>query len=152
MKRKHTAEQPVTLAAQSTLNADITFQSFGLDARLLQAIVKLGFSHPTAVQAKAIPLALEGKDILARANTGSGKTAAYLLPVLQNILKKKEESIVGLSEPSTGACTGPIALVLVPTRELADQVHKTVERLAVYCGKSVRAVNLAQNISEQVQQ
>jgi ATP-dependent RNA helicase DDX56/DBP9 len=68
-----------------------SFQSLGLDSRLLQGIVKLGFKHPTLVQQKAIPLALSGKDVLARAKTGGGKTAAYVLPVVNGILRRKEE-------------------------------------------------------------
>lgn len=145
VKRKHPdTDAPPAQAADSELDHDTTFASLGLDTRLLQGIAKLGFSHPTAVQAKAIPLSLEGKDILARAKTGSGKTAAYLLPVLQSILRRKD----GEGEE----VKGPSALVLVPTRELADQVCKAVEKLAVYCGKAIRAVNIAQNVSEQVQQ
>ncbi|KAF8423587.1 ATP-dependent RNA helicase-like protein dbp9 [Tirmania nivea] len=150
VKRKHhDTDNPPALAAESQLDQETTFASLGLDTRLLQGIAKLGFAHPTAVQAKAVPLALEGKDILARAKTGSGKTAAYLLPVLQSILKRKES---WESEGEDGWLKGPSALVLVPTRELADQVCKTVEKLCAYCGKVVRAVNLAQNVSEQVQQ
>lgn len=68
------------------------FAELGLEPRLLQAIVRQNFSRPTLVQSKAIPLALEGKDILARAKTGSGKTAAYVLPILQAILKRKSVS------------------------------------------------------------
>ncbi|CAZ85423.1 unnamed protein product [Tuber melanosporum] len=150
-KRKHEGEgdaTPVitTTAATATttseVDTDTSFAAFGLDPRLLQGIAKQNFSHPTLVQAKAIPLALEGKDILARAKTGSGKTAAYLLPVLQAILKRKETS----EERFTSA------LILVPTKELAQQVHKVIESLAAYCGKHIRSINLAQNISEKVQQ
>ena len=67
-----------------------TFATLGLEIRLLQGITKLNFRTPTPVQSKAIPLALEGRDILARAKTGSGKTAAYLLPILHSILKHKQ--------------------------------------------------------------
>lgn len=71
--------------------ADVsTFAGLGLDSRLLQGISKQNFQTPTLVQSKAIPLALEGRDVLARAKTGSGKTAAYLLPILHMILKRKE--------------------------------------------------------------
>ena len=56
--------------------------NFGLDNRLIKALSKLGFSHPTLVQAKCIPLALEGKDVLASAQTGTGKTAGFTLPLL----------------------------------------------------------------------
>ncbi|KAF8242432.1 DEAD-domain-containing protein, partial [Wilcoxina mikolae CBS 423.85] len=146
MKRKHNSEDDnaVTDVATTTTDTDTntSFSSLGLDARLLQGIAKLGFANPTLVQAKAIPLALEGKDILARAKTGSGKTAAYLLPVLQGILKAKETS------PNEKATR---AFILVPTKELAEQVLKMTEKLAIFCGKAVRAVNIAQNVSEQVQ-
>lgn len=67
-----------------------TFASFDFDPRLSRAIAQLGFIHPTTVQAEAIPLALSGKDILAQARTGSGKTAAYAIPIIQKILQSKE--------------------------------------------------------------
>jgi ATP-dependent RNA helicase DDX56/DBP9 len=70
-----------------------TFATYTLDARLLRALAKLGYGHPTLVQAKAIPLALAGKDLLARARTGSGKTLAYLLPTCHKILQTKSVSI-----------------------------------------------------------
>ncbi|KAA8913263.1 P-loop containing nucleoside triphosphate hydrolase protein [Sphaerosporella brunnea] len=143
MKRKHDPDGTENGAAsQSLVDAETSFSSLGLDPRLLQGVAKLGFANPTLVQAKAIPLALEGKDILARAKTGSGKTAAYLLPVLQSVLKAKEAS------PNEKATR---AFILVPTKELAEQVSKMTEKLAAFCGKAVRAVNIAQNVSEQVQ-
>ncbi|KAL3471926.1 P-loop containing nucleoside triphosphate hydrolase protein [Aspergillus californicus] len=125
-------------------DVDITedFESLNLDPRLRQALVKEKFSKPTPVQAKAIPLALEGKDILARAKTGSGKTAAFVLPILQTILQKKA------TNPSLKATTG---LILVPTRELAEQVQKVVATFAAFCGKDVRSVNLTQKVSDAVQ-
>ncbi|KAL3452804.1 P-loop containing nucleoside triphosphate hydrolase protein [Aspergillus insuetus] len=118
------------------------FESLSLDPRLRQALVKEKFSKPTPVQAKAIPLALEGKDILARAKTGSGKTAAYILPILQTTLQKKA------TDPSLKATTG---LILVPTRELAEQVQKVVTTFAAFCGKDIRSVNLTQKVSDAVQ-
>lgn len=69
---------------------DVTFANLGLDSRLLQGIVQQNFHTPTLVQSKAIPLALEGRDVLARAKTGSGKTAAYLLPIIHSVLKRKQ--------------------------------------------------------------
>lgn len=71
-----------------------TFASFShlLDDRLLKALADMGFARPTLVQSKAIPLALESRDILARARTGSGKTAAYCIPVVQKILSTKAVS------------------------------------------------------------
>ncbi|TGO28226.1 hypothetical protein BPAE_0030g00110 [Botrytis paeoniae] len=142
MKRKLDANDvPVPTEESDTTKENVTFASLGLDARLLQGIAKQNFQSPTLVQSKAIPLTLEGRDILARAKTGSGKTAAYLLPILHSILKRKELS------PTQ--CT--TALILVPTRELADQVYKTVESFTAFCAKDVRAVNLTQRVSDAVQ-
>ena len=64
----------------------MTFDDFFLDDRLLQALEKLGFKTPTAIQEAAIPVILEGKDILAGAATGTGKTAAFVLPLLQQLI------------------------------------------------------------------
>lgn len=74
-------------------DADLTFSDLGLDPRLVQAVAKQSFEKPTLVQRKAIPLALAGQDVLCKANTGSGKTAAYVLPVLSGILKRKAVSL-----------------------------------------------------------
>ncbi|OJJ01724.1 hypothetical protein ASPVEDRAFT_130197 [Aspergillus versicolor CBS 583.65] len=147
MKRKLDANDipsPEPAEVKEVKDADTTedFESLSLDPRLRQALVKEKFSKPTPVQAKAIPLALEGKDILARAKTGSGKTAAYVLPILQTILQKKA------IDPSLKATTG---LILVPTRELAEQVQKVVTTFAAFCGKDVRSVNLTQKVSDAVQ-
>lgn len=90
MKRKLDANDvPAPAAEVEGKKEDITFAGLGLDSRLLQGIAKQNFQTPTLVQSKAIPLALKGRDILARAKTGSGKTAAYLLPILHSILKRK---------------------------------------------------------------
>jgi primosomal protein N' len=95
MKRKLDANDvpaPAEEAAKSPKSKqDVsTFSGLGLDSRLLQGISKQNFQTPTLVQSKAIPLALEGRDVLARAKTGSGKTAAYLLPILHLILRRKQ--------------------------------------------------------------
>ncbi len=92
MKRKLNEEGiPVPKDEESRQEApkSSSFDALGLDVRLLQAIAKLNFSTPTPVQAQTIPLAVAGKDILARSQTGSGKTAAYVLPILQSILRRK---------------------------------------------------------------
>lgn len=90
MKRKLDANDiPVPTTEVGVQQDDATFAGLGLDSRLLQGITKQNFQKPTLVQSKAIPLALEGRDVLARAKTGSGKTAAYLLPILHSILKRK---------------------------------------------------------------
>ncbi|KAF2184016.1 ATP-dependent RNA helicase dbp9 [Zopfia rhizophila CBS 207.26] len=113
-----------------------SFANFGLDARLLQGVRDQRWSTPTVVQAKAIPLALEGKDILARSGTGTGKTAAYLLPILQKTLRRKRQT-------ST--------LILVPTKELALQVAKLTQSLAAHCRSEIRVQNIAGKESDVVQ-
>lgn len=91
MKRKLDANDvPVPAGEVAAPKEETTFASLGLDPRLLQGIAKQNFQTPTLVQTKAIPLALEGRDVLARAKTGSGKTAAYLLPIIHSVLKRKE--------------------------------------------------------------
>jgi ATP-dependent RNA helicase DDX56/DBP9 len=97
MKRKLDANDiPSVVASEdsaiATVSKTLNFTDLGLDSRLLQAIVHQKYAVPTPVQVKAIPLALQGKDIIARAKTGSGKTAAYLLPLLQQVLRRQEVS------------------------------------------------------------
>lgn len=142
MKRKlDSYDVPSTELEASHPPSTATFESFNLDARLLQAVLKEKYLQPTPVQAEAIPLALEGKDILARAKTGSGKTAAYILPILQSLLVK---------EAGSSARKGISVLVLVPTRELAEQVHKSFSTLSAYCAKHIRSINLTQRVSDTV--
>jgi len=91
MKRKlDENDVPAPVGDVVATDKDAAFLNLGLDPRLLQAIAKQSFYKPTLVQSKAIPLAVNGRDVLARAKTGSGKTAAYLLPILHSILKRKQ--------------------------------------------------------------
>jgi ATP-dependent RNA helicase RhlE len=96
----------------------LPFTAFALHPSLLRAIRELGFVRPTPVQADAIPPALKGRDVLACAETGSGKTAAFLLPILHGLIGKPR-----------GATR---ALVLAPTRELAAQILDDLQSLAVH--------------------
>ena len=91
----------------------IKFADLNFDKNILSAVRSEGYESPTPIQAQAIPFALDGRDIMASAQTGSGKTAAFLLPTLQRLTKRSEK-------PGKG----PRALVLTPTRELAAQVEK----------------------------
>ena len=92
----------------------MSFSSLGLDPSLLATLTALGYTEPTPVQREAIPAALAGGDLLVSSQTGSGKTAAFLLPALQR-----------LYAPAAIAGSGPRMLVLTPTRELALQVQKS---------------------------
>ncbi|KAI8975771.1 P-loop containing nucleoside triphosphate hydrolase protein [Mycotypha africana] len=127
----------------STTMTDLeSFASFDFDPRLARAVAQLEFTKPTPIQAQGIPLALAGKDILARARTGSGKTAAYALPIIQKILAQKESS------DDTASIK---ALILVPTRELAEQVTNHIQKLLAYAKQLVKIVNLASQMSIQLQ-
>ena len=108
----------------------MTFEKLGLIPQILSALVPLGYTKPTPVQAKVIPLALEGKDVIATAQTGTGKTAAYVLPLLQHLARKAQKETTKRQIR---------ALILVPTRELASQVSLSVERY----GKDVNVQSIA---------
>ena len=92
-----------------------TFQALGLDKRIVAALSGLGYEEPTPIQEQAIPPLIAGQDLLGQAATGTGKTAAFALPILQRFA-------------GGGRSKGPMALVLVPTRELAMQVAEAVHR------------------------
>jgi len=94
----------------------MSFATLGLDPSLLATLTALGYTAPTPVQREAIPAALAGGDLLVSSQTGSGKTAAFLLPALQR-----------LYQPAATAGMGPRVLVLTPTRELALQVQKSTQ-------------------------
>ncbi len=100
----------------------MSFSALGLDAALVRSVKELGFTRPTPIQHDAIPPALEGRDVLACAMTGSGKTAAFLLPIMQRIMAK------------TAGAKGRVtrALVLTPTRELAAQIEQHLRELATH--------------------
>lgn len=104
-----------------------SFPEFGLHNRLLDALIRLNIGSPTPVQEVTIPLVLDGRDALVNAETGSGKTFAYLLPVMSQLLEDKRLL----------ARDSPHCLVMLPTRELADQVYKQANLLCE--GTDVRA-------------
>ena len=95
----------------------MSFDTLGLSADLLQTVAEEGYTAPTPVQAAAIPLVLEGRDVLAAAQTGTGKTAAFGVPIAHHI---RED----LAEPQV--------LILAPTRELASQIADELARLTAY--------------------
>ncbi|XOV90859.1 MAG: DEAD/DEAH box helicase [Bacteroidota bacterium] len=103
------------------------FSEFGLDPKLLEGIDAIGFKDATPVQDQTIPLILEGKDVIASAQTGTGKTAAFLLPILHKIINEPEHESIK-------------ALIVVPTRELAAQIDQQLEGLSYYTSVSSLAV------------
>src|SRR5438067_12797750 len=104
----------------------MAFSSFGLHPDLIRGIKELGFTRPTPIQNDAIPPAMAGKDVLAAAATGSGKTAAFLLPILHRLIDKKRRTTR--------------ALILTPTRELAAQIDEDLDDLAVHTPITAAAV------------
>ncbi|GMH40697.1 hypothetical protein BSKO_08601 [Bryopsis sp. KO-2023] len=108
----------------------LEFGALGLDARLLQGIKKKGYEAPTQVQSLCIPALLKGKDVVAIAKTGTGKTMAYLLPLVNGMLSKG------------GGKEGWEALVLVPTRELCLQVRDEAEELIKHCNFATKVTSM----------
>ena len=105
------------------------FTDFELDSRLLKGISKIGWSVPSLVQEKAIPLALDGKDVVIRAKTGSGKTGAYTIALIQKVLKAKKKGSIDFEKL--------ISIILVPSKELCKQVYRNVLELCSYCSRDV---------------
>ena len=110
------------------------FASLSLDPRLLAALISLGYEEPTPIQQQAIPPLLEGRDVLAQAATGTGKTAAFALPILHAIATESATA------PGPTKGSGPVALILVPTRELAMQLAEAVHRYGKTIGVRVLPV------------
>ena len=102
----------------------ITFAALGLRPELLRALSGLGYEEPTPIQRKAIPSLLQGRDLVGQAATGTGKTGAFALPVLERLSREAGRA-------------DPMALVLVPTRELAVQVSEAMHRYGGHLGVRV---------------
>ncbi|XP_068171424.1 probable ATP-dependent RNA helicase DDX27 [Antennarius striatus] len=120
-KRKAEDEAPETFYEDaSQYNDQLTFENMNLSRPILKAITALGFKQPTPIQKACVPVGLLGRDLCACAATGTGKTAAFMLPVLERLIYK----------PRTTQVTR--VLVLVPTRELGIQVHSVARQLAQF--------------------
>ena len=102
----------------------MTFSTLGLSEPILRAVAELGYETPTPIQSKAIPIVLKGQDLLASAQTGTGKTAGFVLPILQRL--------ASFPKPSANQAN---VLILAPTRELAAQIHASVVLYAKYIGQ-----------------
>src|SRR3954468_1924413 len=120
------------------MTADVprtTFQSLGLSAEVLRVLNELGYEEPTPIQVHAIPLLLQGRDVLGSAATGTGKTAAFALPLIERL------------DPRSHAVQ---ALIMTPTRELAIQVAEAVHRYGRHRGVTVLPVYGGQPIQRQL--
>ena len=95
-----------------------SFDQFDLNPSLLKGIQKAGYKSPRPIQAATLPTALQGSDILGLAQTGTGKTAGFAIPIVERILKNPNQ--------------GPVALILAPTRQLAAQIAQEIEVLTAF--------------------
>lgn len=116
----------------------MSFSSLGLSAELLRAVADQGYTEPTPVQSRAIPVVLAGRDLQAAAQTGTGKTAGFALPLLQHLQKNPQRSRV------------PRVLVLTPTRELAAQVGESVQTYGKYLPFTTAVIFGGVNINPQI--
>ncbi|MDD6567123.1 MAG: DEAD/DEAH box helicase, partial [Parafannyhessea umbonata] len=115
---------------------NLAFGQLGLSREVLDAVAEMGHTQPTPVQAQAIPLVLAGKDVLAAAQTGTGKTEAFLLPTLSRL-------------GHAGAGAGPLMLVITPTRELAQQIDDVARTICAHTGH--RTVTLVGGVAYEPQ-
>lgn len=112
------------------------FSSLGIEEPILRAIERMGFEEPTPVQVETIPLLLKGRDVIAQAQTGTGKTAAFGIPIVQAIERQGK---------------APSALILCPTRELAVQVSEEINRLAMFKDLNTLAIYGGASIENQIE-
>lgn len=129
----------------TTTTAPANFTELGLISPLLARLTELEYQQPTPIQAQAIPSVLAGRDLIAGANTGSGKTATFALPLLQQIAELQSSK----AQASKGNfVTG---LVLVPTRELAKQVADSIKSYAVHFNGAIKTVSVFGGVSVNTQ-
>src|SRR3990170_2399498 len=114
---RHSSIMPELM--EETAAENIKFSSLDLDPQILRAVEEEGYTEPTPIQVQAIPHVLAGRDLMAMAQTGTGKTAAFTLPLLQRLLPHASTSASPARHPIS-------ALILTPTRELAIQVGESV--------------------------
>ena len=112
--------------------SDLTFSSLDLVPDLMRGIEEAGFTRCTPIQAQTLPFALAGRDVAGQAQTGTGKTAAFLVGLFQNLLKHPA--------PPTRGATAIRALIIAPTRELAIQIHQDAIQLGQHTGLRIAVV------------
>jgi len=116
-----TTHSDTNSSPDTTVAATQTFADIGLHPLILQAVIETGYTTPTPIQAQALPMVMQGRDVMGAAQTGTGKTAAFTLPILHRLMP--------MANPSASPARHPVrALILTPTRELADQVAESVKR------------------------
>src|SRR5690625_2385872 len=125
------ARNPLSLAPMNKDHlTDVTFESLGLSPTLLQGLREAGFTHCTPIQAETLPLLLKQQDVAGQAQTGTGKSAAFLLATMHYLMENPVEE----------GRYGPWAIILAPTRELALQIYKDAKLLGKHTGLFIEAV------------
>ena len=124
---------------RSVTQSDVGFEDMELTDEMMKALDRAGYESPSPVQAGVIPPALDGNDVMGQAQTGTGKTAAFTIPILEQLAPREEISSVQ-------------ALVLVPTRELAVQVRNEFEKLAYYMDFKTAAIYGGHSIKKQIEE
>jgi ATP-dependent RNA helicase RhlE len=127
-----------------SISSDVKISDLNLDINLIKSINELGYTSLTTIQQQAIPVILSGKDVLASAQTGSGKTAAFVIPLLQRLLPNASSSPSPARHPIR-------ALILAPTRELAQQIHDVCTQLAQFTYLRVATLLGGESMQQQTQ-
>eukprot|EP01133_Synstelium_polycarpum_P019804 gene19804-23719_t len=115
-------ELDIRIKGRDLVNPVTSFGHFGFDDTMIQAVQKQGYESPTSIQRQAVPIAMSGRDMIALAKTGSGKTASFIWPAIIHIM----------NQPYLEKGDGPIALFVAPTRELAHQIYLETQKFAKY--------------------
>lgn len=122
----------------------MSFEELGLSSEVLRAVTEQGYDNPTPIQSKAIPIVLEGSDVMASAQTGTGKTAGFTLPLLQRLSQQ---------QPPASRKKGAVrALIMTPTRELAAQIHESVQMYGKHLNLKSAVVFGGVSINPQISQ
>ena len=108
----------------------MTFEKLNLPEPVLRGVVEAGFTSCTPIQAKSLPIALSGVDVAGQAQTGTGKTAAFLISLFTRLLRQERKE----------NDNNPRALILAPTRELVVQIEQDAQLLGKYCGFTIQAI------------
>ncbi len=138
-----------TTKVTTPANFTVTFSELGLITPLLARLAELEYQQPTPIQAQAIPSVLAGRDLIAGANTGSGKTATFALPLLQHISKQQHAEKTSANKSSKGNYVA--GLILVPTRELAKQVADSIKSYAVHFNGEIKTLAVFGGVSANTQ-
>jgi superfamily II DNA/RNA helicase len=138
--------------ATTPANLTVTFAELGLIPPLLARLTELEYQQPTPIQAQAIPSVLAGRDLIAGANTGSGKTATFALPMLQHIFQQQSAGKSSANKGSKSNKGNYVAgLILVPTRELAKQVADNIKSYAVHFNGAIKTFAVFGGVSANTQ-